>query len=235
MIPPPRGIAGNALIAALPRKDRLRLIAGCEDVALTRQETILEPDKRVQHVHFPTSGFISLLAPVDGITRLEVGLVGDEGMVGTPLALGIDLSPLGAIVQGPGRALRIAAAPFRRELARSTALRTLLDKYLFVRMAQLAQSAGCTRFHLVEARLARWLLMTHDRAHSPTFCITHEFLAVVLGVRRAGVTQAARSLLGRGLIHYRRGELQVLDRGGLEAASCACFRADLAVYRRVLG
>ena len=230
-----RVTAGNGLIAALPRRDRLHLIEGCEDVALTLSETILEPDGRVCHVHFPTSGFISLLTPVDGAARLEVGLVGEEGMVGTPLVLGVDLSPLYAIVQGAGRSLRMAAVPFRRELARSAALRTLLDRYLFVRMAQLAQAAGCTRFHLVEARMARWLLMTQDRAGTSAFHITHEFLASMLGVRRAGVTQAARALQAAGLIRYRRGELVVIDRAGLEAASCTCYCADLSAYRRTLG
>jgi CRP-like cAMP-binding protein len=231
----PRRAESNGLIAALPRRDRERLLDGCEIVALTLAQTILEPEGPVPHVHFPTSGFISLLTPVDGAMKLEVGLVGDEGMVGTPLVLGVDRSPLLAIVQGTGRAMRIAAAPFRRELARSTALRTLLDRYLFVRMAQLAQAAGCARYHLVEARLARWLLMTQDRAHSPAFHITHEFLAAMLGVRRAGVTQAARSLLGRGLIRYRRGELRVVDRAGLESAGCNCYRTDLATYRRAIG
>jgi len=233
--PDPSGAPSNGLIAALPRKDRLRLIAGCEDVALTLSEVILEPGERVRHVHFPTSGFVSLLAPIDGKTYLEVGLVGDEGMVGTPLVLGVDHSPLLALVQGPGRSLRIAAAPFRRELARSAALRILLDRYLFVRMAQLAQAAGCTRYHLVEARLARWLLMTQDRAHSAAFHITHEFLATMLGVRRAGVTQAARSLHAKGLIRYRRGELAVIDRPGLEAASCTCYRVDRETHHRAMG
>jgi CRP-like cAMP-binding protein len=233
--PAPRGSPGNRLIAALPRKDRLQVLDAVEDVTLTLSETILQPDQRIRHVHFPTSGFISLLTPVDGTTRLEVGLVGNEGMVGTPLVLGVDLSPLLAIVQGPGHSLRMAAAPFRRQLERSAALRTLLQKYLFVRMAQLAQAAGCTRFHLVEARLARWLLMTQDRAQSPAFHITHEFLAAMLGVRRAGVTQAARALQTHGLIRYRRGELVVIDRPGLEAASCTCYRADLENHRRVLG
>jgi CRP-like cAMP-binding protein len=233
--PASRGSSGNRLIAALPRMDRLRLVAGCEDVPLVLSARILESGKRVRFVHFPTSGFVSLITPIDATTQLEVGLVGDEGMVGTPLVLGVDSSPLLALVQGAGRSLRIAATPFRRELARSAALRVLLDRYLFVRMAQLAQATGCTRYHLVEARLARWLLMTQDRAHSAAFHITHEFLAAMLGVRRAGVTQAARALQGKGLIHYRRGELSVINRRGLEAASCSCYQADLDTHRRVLG
>lgn len=230
-----RASPGNALLAALPRKDRLHLLAGCEEVSLVLSDVLFEAGDRMRTVHFPTSGFISLLTPVDGATRLEVGLVGDEGMLGTPLVLGVALSPLQALVQGAGTALRMDAAPFRRELGRSPALQQLLDRYLFVRMAQLGQAAGCTRFHLVEARLARWLLMTRDRAHSNRFHITHEFLAMMLGVRRAGVTKAASSLQKHRLIRYSRGDIEVLDGAGLEAASCACYRADREIYHRALG
>jgi CRP-like cAMP-binding protein len=230
-----RPSTGNRLLAALPRKDRLHLVGGCEEAALNLSEVLVEPGERISHVHFPVSGFISLLAPVDEFTRLEVGLVGDEGMVGTPLVLGVAISPLQALVQGAGRSLRMDAASFRRELAGSAALRLLLDRYLFVRMTQLAQAAGCTRFHLVEARLARWLLMTQDRAHSDSFHITHEFLAVMLGVRRAGVTKAASSLQKRQLIRYSRGNIAVLDRPGLKAASCTCYGSDLETHRHALG
>lgn len=226
---------GNRLLAALPERDRLRLVAGCEKATLTLSEVLFEAGDPLRHVHFPLTGFISLLTPVDGTTRLEVGLVGNEGMVGEPLVLGVATSHLQALVQGTGHALRMEAAAFREELARSPALRLLLDRYLFVRMAQLAQAAGCTRFHLVEARLARWLLMTQDRAHSSHFHITHEFLALMLGVRRAGVTKAATSLQKHHLIAYSRGDISVLDRPGLKAASCACYQADRETYRNFLG
>jgi CRP-like cAMP-binding protein len=230
-----RGPSGNRLLAALPRKDRLHFIAGCEEVALVLADVLFEPGDRIRDVHFPTTGFISLVTPVDGTSHLEVGLVGDEGMTGTPLVLGVAISPLQGLVQGPGSCLRMDAASFRAELGRSPALQALLDRYLFVRMAQLAQSAGCTRFHLVEARLARWLLMTQDRAHSSRFHITHELLALMLGVRRAGVTRAATSLQRLRLIRYSRGNIAIVDRPGLKAVSCACYRMDRETYRRALG
>ena len=173
--------------------------------------------------------------PIDGPASLGVGLVGDEGMFGVPLALGIDISPVRAVVQGGGSALRMDAARFGDELGRSPALHRQMGHYAFVRYTQLAQTAACTRFHVVEARLARWLLMTQDRAHASMFHVTQEFLALMLGVRRVGVTKAATSLQRRGLIRYSRGDITVLDRRGLRAASCGCYKADRESYDRVLG
>jgi CRP-like cAMP-binding protein len=175
------------------------------------------------------------MLPIDHSASIEVGLIGKEGMLGIPLVLGVDVSQVHAVVQGAGRALRMEARGFQRELGRCEALRGAVNRYLFVHMSQLAQAAGCTRFHLVEARLARWLLMTQDRARADDFHVTQELLAELLGVRRVGITKAASSLQKRGLIHYNRGHITVLDRRGLKAASCGCYNADRESYQRILG
>ncbi|MEP7280931.1 MAG: Crp/Fnr family transcriptional regulator [Rubrivivax sp.] len=227
--------AQNHLIELLPRRDRTRLLAVCEPVQLELREELCARGERMRHVYFPTDGFISLVAQVDQHPSLEVGMVGREGMVGASLMLGVTTVPLRALVQGSGAAWRIDSAVFRRELARSPPLQRVLGGYLYVLMAQMAASAACLRFHLIQPRLARWLLMSQDRAHADSFQVTQEFLAYMLGVRRVGVTAAARALQHGGLIAYRRGELTVLDRAGLEAAACSCYASDADSYAQVVG
>jgi CRP-like cAMP-binding protein len=235
MPPTPRFPPVNRLLAVLPGSELRRLLADCETVELAFADVLYTPPQRLSHVYFPITSFISLVMPVDDSSSLEVGLIGNEGMFGTPIVLGVDVSPVRAVVQGAGSALRMGVAPFCRELARNQGLQREVDRYVFVQLSQLAQTAGCTRFHLVEARLARWLLMTQDRAHASTFHITQEFMAFMLGVRRVGVTRAAGSLQKRNLIRYSRGNITVLDRRGLKSASCGCYKADRETYDRILG
>ena len=224
----------NQLIERLPRADRRRLLALGEHVPLVLSEVLCEAAQPTRHVYFPTAGFISLVTLVDGSPGLEVGMIGSEGMLGAQLVLGVASSPLHALVQGAGTAWRIGSAAFRGQLAQSPALRRGLNAYLYVLMAQLTTSAACLRFHQIGPRLARWLLMSQDRAHADTFLVTQEFLAYMLGVRRVGVTTAAGALQRGGLIEYRRGELTVLDRDGLEAAACGCYAADRRTYAAML-
>jgi CRP-like cAMP-binding protein len=224
----------NHLIDSLPRKEQTRILKLCEPVNMVFGTILCEPDQTYTHVHFPLTGFISLVATVDNHPPLEMGLIGNEGMLGITLMLGIDVVPMRALVQGSGTALRMAASRFRQEFRDSPAILRTFNRYLYVLMAQLSQTVSCTRFHAVGARLARWLLMTHDRAHADHFHLTHEFLADMLGVRRSGITIAAGELQMRKLISYTRGEITILDRKGLEAAACECYAAVIDDYKRLI-
>lgn len=229
-----RAFHTNCLIDALPPSDKQNFLGACQKVNLNFTEVLSQPGEPIRYIYFPTDSYISLVNQADRQTSLEVALVGCEGMHGIALVLGVDASPLHALVQGAGPALRMKAGSFRRALGQSPALRRLLNRYVYVRMSQLAQMAACTRFHLVEERLARWLLMTQDRAHSGELHITHEFLALMLGVRRVGITKAAGALQKRKIINYARGTIIILDRQGLERAACGCYLIDNATYTRVM-
>jgi CRP-like cAMP-binding protein len=235
-LPTPKHIPReNRLLAALPQRSRQQFLSSCDQVQLKFAQVLCRLDEKIRHVYFPTESFISLVTTLDDGARLEVGIVGDEGMLGTSIILGVNNSPQHALVQGAGTALRMSAPVFMRHYQQSPELRRQLNLYLYVLMRQLAQTAACSTYHVVEARLARWLLMSRDRAHSDRFNLTHEFLAYMLGVRRVGVTRAASSLQEQGLIDYRRGAIVVLDDAGLQRASCACYRDGNEMYAHTFG
>jgi CRP-like cAMP-binding protein len=219
-----RPSAANLVLAALPHKEYQRLLTGLEPVKLIYGQVLYEPAGLIRHVYFPTDCLISLLTAVDKSRTLEVGMVGNEGMVGMPMALGIGVSAVRALVQGSGTAMRMTAACFRAEFKKNMPLQRALFRYTHLLMAQVSQTAACNCFHQAEARLARWLLMTGDRLHADEFRLTHEFLAHMLGVRRVGVTKAASDLERKQLIDYSRGNIRILDRERLEAAACPCYR-----------
>jgi CRP-like cAMP-binding protein len=227
--------AENHLIELLPKVERRRLLAACEATQFLMGHALSEPDMITRHVYFPIRGFASLVTLLDGKPVIEVGMVGREGMLGVHVALGMKTAPLHALVQGAGSALRISVSAFRRIQESSPALRRIVDRYLYVLFAQFASSAACIRFHEIDQRLARWLLMTRDRAYADRFRITHEFLAYMLGVRRVGITTAAGELQRAGLIEYRRGNVAVLDPSGLKRVACSCYSTDRRCYDQLLG
>jgi PAS domain S-box-containing protein len=213
----------NHLLAALPRKDYLGLLDGLEAVTLSYGTVLYEPDQLITHVFFPVDCLVSLLTTVEGRQAAEVGLVGREGMVGISLALGMNVSSVRALVQGTGTAMRMSAARFRKGFEQCRPLQRDLYRYTYTKLALARQTVACNRFHAIEARLARWLLMTSDRVLSDEFILTQAFLGDMLGVLRAAVNKAAGSLQERKLISYSRGKIRILDRTGLEAASCRCY------------
>jgi CRP-like cAMP-binding protein len=217
------GRVSNRLLGELPRKDRRRALERCETVDLVLGATLCEVGEPLRHVYFPERGLISLVTTVVGHKPLELGLIGSEGMLGATALLGVAGAPQRAVVQGAGTALRMSKPHLVLELRNSPHLTRSLGRYLYGWLVQLAQNTACNRFHEVEARLARWLLLSHDRADADHFHLTHEFLAGMLGVRRSAVTIAAGGLRRHGVIQYARGEIRILDRAGLESMSCECY------------
>jgi CRP-like cAMP-binding protein len=213
----------NRLLAALPAEDYRRLSSRSEQVALIYGENIYELGEIIRYIYFPDSGIISLLAAVEDSLTLEVGLVGNEGMVGLPVFLGVKTSNNRAVVQGGGTAMRIKAADFLAEGKSGALLSRLLQRYAHSLLTQVSQSAVCYRFHLAEARLARWLLMTSDRMQTDKFQLTQEFLSNMLGVRRESVNKSAIILQQQQLISYSRGTISIINLAGLEKTACLCY------------
>jgi CRP-like cAMP-binding protein len=222
----------NRLLAALPLKDYRKLLPVLEPVKLAFGETLYESHSRIRHVYFPNDSFVSMLTTVDGDRAAEVGLIGSEGMVGIPTVLGVAVSPFRAVVQGEGTAMRMTTMEFRRKFSASAALKKEVFLFSHLLMIQIAQTAACNRFHVTTQRMARWMLMTRDRVNSHEFRITQEFLALMLGVRRVGVSVAMCALRERKIIAYRRGSIRILDQGGLAAAACECYKTVKDAYSR---
>ena len=224
----------NRLLDGVAADELERLRPHLEEVPLVQRQTINAPGAAIEQIYFPISGAVSLIASLDEGTAVEVGLIGPEGMVGTPVLLGSETASNEAFVQLAGTALRVATGVLLDAVDQSPGLRRRLLRYAQALSFQIAQSAACNARHVVEERCARWLLAAHDRVDGNQLGLTHEFLGVMLGVRRAGVTVAAGSLQQAGLIRYRQGQVTVLDRQGLEAAACECYRITRDEYARLL-
>lgn len=216
----------NCLVESLTHNERNEIITSCETVDMVLGTVLHEPFQCYQHVYFPLAGFISLIATQGEHQRMTVGLIGNEGMLGTTLILGSHSSSMKSIVSGAGSALKMSTMHFLRALHASSRLLHVLQMRLAATIDDLSKTALCTRFHPIEQRLAYWLLLAQDRAHADNFYLTHEALADMLGVRRSGITVAAGALQTKALIHYTRGHIRVLNRTGLEAASCKCYKAQ---------
>jgi CRP-like cAMP-binding protein len=222
--------AENLLIQQLPKAARTRLLDQCEPFELALSAELSVRGQPLSHAYFPQSGFISLVIDVDEYPALEVGMAGRESMLGAELVLGRAKTPWRALVQGEGMSWRIEATALQQECNANPELRQVVNTSLMVRLHQQTLASACERFHMIGPRLARWLLMSQDRAQSDSFHLTQEFMALMLGVRRVGVTEAAGEFQQRGLIQYHRGELTVLDRPALEAKACSCYAADKLLY-----
>lgn len=220
----------NLLLQRLPRTERERFMVLCTPTELVLSHVLTQPHESIRQVLFPLDGFVSMVASVDGHPGLEVGMVGREGVLGAEVMINAPSSRWLTVVQGSGHALALPIAAFRHALTQSPTLERVLKSYLAFRMDQLALSAACERFHEIGPRLARWLLMSQDRAKKDSFHVTQEFLAYMLGVRRVGVTLAANDLRRAGLISYTRGQLHVLDRTALEQHACGCYADNRKVY-----
>ena len=225
----------NRILASLPSADYRRIAAKLEPVPFRSGQALHELDGPISHVYFPRFGVASIVARMDEGRTVEVATIGNEGMVGITAYLGNGLSPMEVFVQVPGEAVRMDTRAFRQEIRAGRALRDVVGRYAQALLTQVGQSAACNRVHSMDERCARWLLMSHDRVSGDEVALTQEFLAEMLGVRRAGVTRAAGLLKRRKVIDYRRGRIWVLDRKGLEKAACECYAFIRSEHDRLVG
>jgi CRP-like cAMP-binding protein len=224
----------NKLLAKVPSKELDRLLPHLHEVELPQTKVLSEIDEKIEHAYFVTSGVVSMVNQPDNGEIVEFATIGNEGMVGFPILLGTSSMPSRVLVQVAGSGLQIRVSDLLDCLSDMPALSRLLMRYVMAVLNQIAQSTSCNRLHQVQERCARWLLHTHDRVHGNSFNLTHEFLSQMLGVHRPTVTVAARMLQQAGLIHYTRGKIEVIDRAGLEQASCSCYRLIVDQYERLL-
>ncbi len=224
----------NRLISMLPSLERGLLLEHSELVELKLHTVLMEAGQSPDHAYFPVDSFVSLIRHVEDSPDMEVALIGNEGMFNISLVLGVPESPFTGLVQGAGRAFRIHRRALGMRRAEDARLREVLYRYIHIRSSHLSQQAACMNYHSVEQKLARALLMTRDRAHASELFLTHESLALMMGVRRESVSQAARLFQNRGLVSYTRGYVMLLDEAGLESVSCKCYETDLKVYEQTM-
>lgn len=233
--PPPFTPPRNRLLAALPPEALAQLLPKLSSVVLSLRQVVYPPEAPIEAVYFPESGMVSMLANLDEGVQVEVGVVGQEGMLGTPLLAGVETSFAECMVQLPGTALRMGAGAFRRELEANAPFRMPLQRYSEALQAQVMQTAACNGRHGLEQRLARWLLIAHDRAEGDELPLTQDFIAMMLGVHRPSITVTAGILQRAGLIRYASGHITILDRPSLEAAACECYGAVRQRFAALLG
>lgn len=225
----------NRLLASIPLAEYERLRSRAEHITFGIKMPVYEADESIAQIYFPLSGVFSLVTEMEDGTSMEVATVGNEGLVGLPAFLGSETSPLTTFSQVPGDALRLDVADFHELAGPGSGLHGAIHRYTQALFTLTAQSVACNRLHAIEARCARWLLMTHDRVQGDEYPLTHEFLAQMLGVRRASVSEVAASLQAAGLIRYQRGVVTILDRAGLEAVACECYGIIKREFDRLVG
>jgi len=225
----------NRLLAGLPSEERKALHPYMEQVSLSHGQVIILPDEPIPFVYFPLNSLLSLVTVMEDGSMVEAGSIEREGMAGLPILLDAGTTPMQTLTQIPGQAVRVKAQIIKEAFDRGGALQKILYRYIHATIVLGSQSAACNRLHQIEARLCRWLLMSSDGLGSEELALTQDFLAAMLGVRRAGVSEAASQLMSKGLIRYQRGHIQIVDRKRLETAACECYRVVKAEYERLFG
>ena len=224
----------NVLINQLTKKDQESLLSDAELIQINLSQVICLAEETQEYLYFPVDGFFSLVQRIDDHPPLEIGMIGREGILGSEIILGMNNNMFGAIVQGSGEAWKINKTDFMDHFNKISELKNVIQKYLSIRIRQLGLSASCEHFHEIGPRLAKWLLMSQDRAQSSTFLMTHEFISLMLGIRRVGVTTTAADFKRKGLIEYHRGEIKILNRDGLIGEACSCYQVNRNIYSRTI-